>query len=67
VTYPVDLTEYLIVPQKREKPQKKRKRKSKNGNTEDEDDGNDEEGEFEITPAIAQTRNLAKMLSKRKW
>jgi hypothetical protein len=58
VTYPADLTDYLIIPEKRKKPLKKRKRKSKEDNVEDEDDANDEEGEFETATKNAQTRKL---------
>ena len=65
-TYPADLTDYLIVPVKRDKPVKKRKRKSKDGNTPGEDDM---ENEDEVQPAtvMAQTRKIAKMLNNRKW
>ena len=66
VTYPPDLTDYLIVPLKRDKPVKKRKRKSKEGNMQGEDDTKDED-ESDTDAAIAQTRKLARMLNSRKW
>jgi hypothetical protein len=66
VTYPADLTDYLIVPLKRDKPVKKRKRKSKDGNTPGEDDMENED-ELQFATATAQTRKIAKMLNNRKW